>query len=126
MIINTENKTGFNQNPIKTASVAVKALGSEGLKESQIESIRYLVSFAAGLSADSVTVADLNTGAIYHDSMESGGMAGKNLYLAVRAVGKRPADENPRLAVLYPQPDCRSQRATGPRAIQSPGLLAAH
>ncbi len=84
VIINMENKSGLNRDPVKTASVAVSPVGSDGLNESQVESIRNLVSFGAGVNPDSVTVVDLKTGKTYHNDADGGGMSGQNSYLAYK------------------------------------------
>jgi flagellar M-ring protein FliF len=90
VLIAVENKPGgFGRERVKTASVSVKAVGTEPVKESQVESIRYTVGFANGMKPESVTVADLNSGLVYHGDMENGGAGGENLYLAVKTRWER-------------------------------------
>ncbi len=64
--------------------MAVKPAGATQLDDSRVESIRYLVAGAmAGLQAENVTVADLNSGKISHGDPEQGGLVGENLFAAV-------------------------------------------
>lgn len=67
---------------IFTASVSVKPKGSEQLNEQQVYSIRRLVAGAvAGMDAERVTVADLNSGKTFYGSPEGGmGSAMDDIY----------------------------------------------
>ena len=76
VLIDTEPKRRFGQPPVKTASVCVKPLGGEPLSDEQVEAIRYLVASAiAGLKPENVTVADLNSGRVYHGDSQKAAMA---------------------------------------------------
>ena len=82
VMMDTETKPGFGREQVKTASVVVKASGGEPIKESQVESIRYLVQATiAGLKPECVTVTDL-AGHVYHGSLEEGAFGGENTYMA--------------------------------------------
>ncbi|MGA2619067.1 MAG: hypothetical protein ABSF26_15775 [Thermoguttaceae bacterium] len=84
VLIDSEVQPGLNPTKLKTASVAVKPAGATQLDDSRVESIRYLVAGAvAGLRAENVTVADLNSGKISHGDPEHGGLVGENLFAAV-------------------------------------------
>ena len=84
VMMDTETKPGFGREQVKTASVVVKASGGEPIKESQVESIRYLVqATVAGLKPECVTVTDL-AGHVYHGSLEEGAFGGENTYMAIK------------------------------------------
>ncbi len=90
VMIDADSKTPFGEKPLKTASVAVKAAGSEPVSEDQVKSVRYLVGSAvAGLKPENVTVLDLNTGAASTGDMLNGGQTGENLYLTVKTRWER-------------------------------------
>jgi flagellar M-ring protein FliF len=84
VMIDTETKTGFGHEPVKTASVSVQAAGSEPIKESQVDAICCLVSGAvAGLKPESVIVTDLKSSIVHRGTSESGGPGG-NAYLTLQ------------------------------------------
>ena len=63
VIYDEVEKPGFPRKIEKTATVAVKAQGTNELEQHQIKAVRHLVSAAfAGLGHENVTVTDLNTG----------------------------------------------------------------
>ncbi len=65
VISDVENERGLKASTTKTASVAVKALGTQQLDQEQVRKIRCLVRAAfAGLKPENVTLVDLN-GPVY-------------------------------------------------------------
>ena len=58
VIIDTQPQGGFAP-PLKTASVAVKAIGGASLDDDQVDKIRYYVA-AVGMKPENVTIADIN------------------------------------------------------------------
>ncbi len=63
VIYDEVEKPGFPRKVEKTATVAVKGVGTNELEQHQIQAVSRLVSAAfAGLSHNNVTVTDLNTG----------------------------------------------------------------
>jgi flagellar M-ring protein FliF len=85
VILDSEAKPAFGCDPLKTASVNVKAAGAESVSDSQIEAIGCLVTSAvAGLKPESVTVIDINTGGVHHPHSENGGIGSEDTYLTVQ------------------------------------------
>ena len=58
VIIDTQPQGGFAP-PLKTASVAVQAIGGAALDDDQVDKIRYYVA-AVGMKPENVTIADIN------------------------------------------------------------------
>lgn len=84
VILATEEKPAFGCDPLKTASVNVKAAGTESVNDSQVEAIGCLVTSAvAGLKPESVTVIDINTGRVSHPRSENG-PGSEDTYLAAQ------------------------------------------
>lgn len=83
VLLDTTTKPGFNHEQLRTASVAVKPVGSAPLDESRVATIQYLVVGSnAGMKPEDVVVADLNDGKIYHGGPGGGGALGENQYAA--------------------------------------------
>lgn len=84
VLFDAQVEGGLRGGVIKTASVAVKALGNQPLDPEQVRKIRHLVAAAfAGMKPENVTVADLN-GQTYAGSGDpaSGGSAIDDPYIA--------------------------------------------
>lgn len=85
VISDVQNEPGLKASVIKTASVAVKALGTQQLDQEQVRKIRCLVKAAfAGLKPENVTLVDLN-GPVYAgsgDPASSGASATDDPYFA--------------------------------------------
>ncbi len=84
VLFDAQTEGGLRAGVVKTASVAVKALGTQPLDPEQVRKIRHLVAAAfAGMKPENVTVADLN-GQTYAGSGEpaSGGSAAEDPYIA--------------------------------------------
>ncbi|MCS7305067.1 MAG: hypothetical protein NZ602_08185 [Thermoguttaceae bacterium] len=84
VLFDAQTEGGLRAGVVKTASVAVKALGSQPLDPEQVRKIRHLVAAAfAGMKPENVTVADLN-GQTYAGSGDpaSGGSASDDPYIA--------------------------------------------
>ena len=85
VMIDSETKSGLAREEVKTASVGVKAIGSEPIKESQVDAICSLVSGAvAGLKSESVKVTDLNAGISYNGPPGGGNQSNGNTYLSLQ------------------------------------------
>jgi flagellar M-ring protein FliF len=84
VLFDAQTEGGLRAGTVKTASVAVKALGSQPLDPEQVRKIRHLVAAAfAGMRPEHVTVADLN-GQTYAGSGDpaSGSSASDDPYIA--------------------------------------------
>ncbi|HOM15819.1 MAG TPA: flagellar M-ring protein FliF C-terminal domain-containing protein [Thermoguttaceae bacterium] len=84
VLFDAQTEGGLRAGVVKTASVAVKALGAQPLDPEQVRKIRHLVAASfAGMKPDNVTVADLN-GQTYTGSGDpaSGGSAADDPYIA--------------------------------------------
>lgn len=84
VLFDAQTEGGLRAGVVKTASVAVKALGAQPLDMEQVRKIRHLVAASfAGMKPDNVTVADLN-GQTYTGSGDpaSGGGAADDPYIA--------------------------------------------
>lgn len=84
VLFDAQTEGGLRAGVVKTASVAVKALGAQPLDLEQVRKIRHLVAASfAGMKPDNVTVADLN-GQTYTGSGDpaSGGSAADDPYIA--------------------------------------------
>ena len=61
VMIDKQEKTGFELTPLKTASVTVWGIGGVPLDDDQVDKIRYYVAAAnAGMKPENVTIADAN------------------------------------------------------------------
>ncbi len=79
-----QSEGGLQGTIIKSASVAVKPLGTGQLDQDQVRKVRHLVAAAfAGMKPEDVTVADIN-GQVYTGSgdVDSGGSAAEDAYIA--------------------------------------------
>jgi flagellar M-ring protein FliF len=99
VIYDTEQKGGLGREKVTTASVSVKPAGSVELDETKVSGIRHLVAGAiAGLKAESVTVADLNTGRVFRDEGET---PEDGLYLRVRRAHEKDLRQKVLNALSY-------------------------
>jgi flagellar M-ring protein FliF len=85
VLVDVQPQPGFGLTPLKTASVAVEAVGGVPLDEDQVDKIRYFVAAAnAGMKPENVTIADAN-GRIYPGGeADRGGPDGDPYARAVR------------------------------------------
>lgn len=85
VLFDAQNEGGLRGGVVKTASVAVQALGSQPLDAEQVRKIRHLVAASfAGMKPENVTVADMN-GQTYVGSGDpgtGGGSATDDPYIA--------------------------------------------
>jgi len=84
VLFDAQTEGGLRAGVVKTASVAVKALGAQPLDVEQVRKIRHLVAASfAGMKPENVTVADMN-GPTYTGSGDpaSGGSATDDPYIA--------------------------------------------
>jgi len=76
VLYDVQEKRGFGQESVTTASVSVQPVGAQPLDEERVPMLRHLVSSAiAGLKPENVTITDLN-GRHYPGSSAAGSMGG--------------------------------------------------
>ena len=74
VMIDKQEKSGFELTPLKTASVTAWAVGGVPLDEDQVNKIRYYVAAAiAGMKPENVTITDANGHSYPGNQAEHGG-----------------------------------------------------
>ena len=93
VMIDKQDKTGFELSSVKTASVLAWAVGGVSLDDDQVDKIRYYVAAAnAGLKPENVTVTDAN-GTVHVGDPDKGGPGGSSLYARAQRAAERDLNE---------------------------------
>lgn len=103
VLYDIENEPGLSvQRAVKTASVSVKAQGSEPLEEERVRMIRQLVAGAIGCRPTDISVADLNSDRTYPGGSSSATVGGlDNPYAAAKRTYEKIWEDTIRGALSY-------------------------
>jgi len=101
VMIDKQEKSGFDLTPLKTASVTVWGIAGVPLDDDQVDKIRYYVAAAnAGMKPEQVTIADAN-GMVHVLDADKGGLGGDNPYNRAQRTAERDLNEKVRKALSY-------------------------
>ncbi len=94
VIIDEQERSGFESTPLKTASITVWGKAGAALTDEQIDMIKYYVKNAnAGMKPEDVAIADATSGTVYAGDADKGGPGGDNPYNRAQRVAERDLDE---------------------------------